>query len=183
MAKFTHGDEYIKIENEIFKPVSEYEGLYEISNLGRIKSLPRLGSPRITIMKLSNDDKGYPQTALTKNKKSKTFKVHRLVATAFLNDGGESINHKNGIKTDNRVENLEWCSRSYNVQHAYDNGLKFVLPGMQHPMSKLMDDDVIEMRRLYKEKKHTLCELANKFNTAKSNVVHIVKERHWKHLL
>lgn len=113
------------MENEIWKPVENYEGLYEVSNLGRIKSLERTvwnkgrgyykTVPERTLKGVSDKD-SYLVVYLCKNGKSKTHKVHRLVAEAFIPNPNNLplINHKNEDKTDNKVENLEWCSYSYN---------------------------------------------------------------------
>ena len=107
---------------EIWKPVPEFENYYSVSSLGR---LMRTGKERGTwqgkILKPSpNSRKGYMQTVL-KSDVRKTVKVHRLVAAAFLPnpDNLPQVNHKNGITSDNRVENLEWCDQSYNIRHAY----------------------------------------------------------------
>lgn len=67
---------------------------------------------------------GYEEIMLYDTGKSKTFLVHRLVADAFLDESGEEVNHKNGIKDDNRVDNLEWCTRGENLKHAFENGLR-----------------------------------------------------------
>lgn len=114
---------------EIWADVKNYEGIYIISNLGNIKKLERVVlrkngrrcyiSPEDKIATIT--PKGYLRVRLQKNKKSKHFFVHRLVADAFLEKpiGATQVNHKNGIKTDNRVENLEWVSASENLLHSY----------------------------------------------------------------
>lgn len=113
---------------EIWKDIKGYEGLYQVSNLGRIKSLGRTQrcqgnkqeyrKERIMKQHLRG---GYYQVSLCKNSKHKHFGVHRLVALVFLDnpEAKEEVNHKNGIKTDNRVDNLEWVTRSENAIHAY----------------------------------------------------------------
>ena len=103
------------MQSEIWKDIPGYSGLYQVSNLGRIMSFknqygrgPRLMNGEIT-------KSGYIQVCLNK----KRYKVHRLVAMAFVPnpDGLPQINHKNEIKTDNRVKNLEWCTGKYNVNY------------------------------------------------------------------
>ena len=96
---------------EYWRPISGYEG-YEVSNLGRVRSL-KFG--KIRILKPS-ETKGYFHVALFKDGIRKQFKVHRLVAMAFIPNPNNfpQINHRNEITTDNRVENLEWCNASYN---------------------------------------------------------------------
>lgn len=117
---------------EIWKPIKNYEGLYEVSNLGRIKSL---GKKLYNINKNAynfyqyeciispSTNKGYLQVNLSKNGISKCFKVHRLVAIAFIPNPKKypQINHKNEIRNDNRVENLEWCDCKYNNNYGKRN--------------------------------------------------------------
>lgn len=116
--------------NEVWKPVNGYEGLYEISSLGRVKSLPRtvdngfnVRHTKEKILRKSYFANGYEKALLTMNGKSKCFRVHRLVAIAFIDNpnGFKEVNHINEDKTDNRVENLEWCDRLYNCNYGTRN--------------------------------------------------------------
>ena len=103
------------METEIWKPVVGYEGLYEISTFGRVKSL------RKNKILIRNNKLQYIQIELWDNWKYKRETVHRLVAQAFIEntESKPMVNHKNWIKTDNRLENLEWCTRLENSQHAW----------------------------------------------------------------
>ena len=106
--------------NEVWKPVIGYEGRYEVSSLGRVRRV-KDGS----LLRFS-DSHGYKRVCLYagSRRSAKRFHVHRLVAEAFLGppvpDAGE-INHKNEDKADNRVANLEWCTRAYNVNYGARN--------------------------------------------------------------
>lgn len=104
------------MKNEIWKPVVGYEGLYEVSNLGRIKSLNCYNYKYPRILKLGKRPDGYLCVGLSKNNTTKTKVVHRLVAEAFIPnpDNLEMVNHKDEDRANNNVENLEWCTRSYN---------------------------------------------------------------------
>lgn len=115
--------------SEIWKDIEGYEGLYQISNLGRVKSLPKTwwnGQCNITqaekILSQTLDPKGYLKVTLCKNTIHKTHRVHRLIAFAFVPNpcNKEQVNHKNGIKTDNSINNLEWVTHQENCQHAQD---------------------------------------------------------------
>lgn len=108
---------------ETWKRIKGYEGHYHVSSLGRIRSY-RLG--RRKILKGGVGSHGYVFVVLCINKTKTNHLVHRLVAEAFIPniDGKSQVNHKNGIKHDNRVENLEWCTRQENEQHAWKLGLK-----------------------------------------------------------
>lgn len=109
---------------EIWKDIPEYEGLYQASNLGRIRSIRRYGTAG-GILKGEIDDDGYIRIPLSKNNIHRKFKAHRLVFMAFCPTGDPKlqINHKDGNKKNNKLENLEWCTASYNTIHSYINGL------------------------------------------------------------
>lgn len=126
-----------KIE-EIWRDIKGFEGLYQISNLGRLKSVQRIilrgnGRP-ITIneriRKSKVQDVGYLKTSLCKDGIHSSHRIHRLIAEAFIENPAQkrTINHKDGDKLNNSIDNLEWATHSENNQHAWDNNLNYKKP-------------------------------------------------------
>lgn len=165
---------------EIWKPVVGFETTYEVSNLGRVRTLGARsnGQPSGLVMKPGLNLQGYHQIMLMDRKR---HTVHLLVLQAFAGPrpGGMEINHKNGVKTDNRLENLEYCTKSENNTHKVQ-----VLGkgrGETHGMSKLTDDDVREIRRLA-AKGIPQRVIAARFNMTHPNIGFIVRRATWAHV-
>ena len=130
---------------EIWKDIPGYEGLYQVSNYGNVKSLNYRGTKgKHKCLKLNTDKYGYKIVILANHGKYKSYKVHRLVAAAFIENlnNYKEVNHKDNNKDNNQINNLEWCDRSYNVKYSYKNGFhiapKSMLgkKGKNHPISK-----------------------------------------------
>ena len=105
---------------EIWKDITNYEGIYQISSCGRVRSLYY---KKFKILKLRQDKYGYYQIDLHKNNNVRTFKVHRLVAEAFIHNPNNypQVNHKDENKTNNKIDNLEWCTNYYNRNYGTRN--------------------------------------------------------------
>ena len=137
---------------EIWKSIENYEGYYEVSNLGNVRSIdrivPTLNSKyykfKSILLKPSKSGSGYLAISLVKNSKAHTITIHILVAKAFIinSENKPTVNHIDGNKYNNNVLNLEWATKSEQSIHALKNGLsKIPMPwvgkyGLNHPMSK-----------------------------------------------
>jgi len=128
---------------EIWKKIENYKGLYEVSDAGKIRSAKQNLNPVLTTA-------GYPKVKLCRDGNVKSMLVHRLVAIAFLDnpENKPQVNHKDGDKTNNNVNNLEWCTASENMKHAFATKLNVTLTGENHPSSKLSNSDVVNIKSL-----------------------------------
>ena len=175
---------------EVWKDVIGYEGYYQISNYGLVKSLDRVVDKNIgqkkllksRLLKQGIDKDGYKHVILYKNGRGSIFKTHKLVAIAFIDNPNnkKEINHKNGVKTDNKIENLEWCTRSENVKHAFKNGLKKPIFGETHVSSKLSEEQAIKIK--YGHKDLTQYQIADLYNINQANISDIRLGKTWKHI-
>jgi hypothetical protein len=111
---------------ERWKDIQGYENRYKVSNLGNVKSLSRKGKRQEHLLNLAINPKGYYYVCLCVDSKQRTFRVHRLVAEAFIPNPKNlpEVNHKWGNKKDNRACALEWCTTQFNIEHAFENNLK-----------------------------------------------------------
>lgn len=121
------------MSKEIWKDIPDYEGLYQVSNFGNIRRY-KTGYEFLNRYKYKH--KGYIRTALCKNNHVTHFYVHRLVAKVFIPnpENKSEVNHKDGDKTNNHVDNLEWCTRQENMKHARNTGLWNVTENMKNAL-------------------------------------------------
>jgi hypothetical protein len=160
---------------EIWSKIRDYPN-YEISNIGRVKSI---NYSKERILKLQNMN-GYDRVGLSINGVTTLFLVHRLVALAFIDNVNNHsfINHINGIKNDNRVENLEWCTSTENLNHALVNNLRIMPNGEKHHNSKLTETQVLEIRKSNLLQK----ELTKLYNVKQPLISAIINGKKWKHI-
>lgn len=172
-------------KEEEWRDIKGYEGLYQVSNLGRIKGVARISPQnhflKERIRKAETDKDGYKVINLCKNGKVTMLKVHRLVGSAFLDNPSNKpqINHKDGCKCNNCVTNLEWVNGSENVQHAFDTGLKeplhIFLYGEENSHCKVTDEQCKEIRRLKMDQRLTNRKLAEMYELGTSQIGRILK--------
>ena len=114
------------MEQEQWKPIQEFNGEYEVSNLGRVRSMKQYGGQIGRIMPQTKQHHGYHAVMFWMNNKAYCRKVHRLVAEAFIQnpDNLKEVNHIDGNHDNNQVSNLEWITHQANVQHSFDTGIK-----------------------------------------------------------
>jgi hypothetical protein len=152
---------------------------YLVSNLGRIKSLPKRTRTGSRILKTSMYENGYCFVDLVVNGAVKRFLIHRLVAIAFIPNpkNKQQVNHKDGIKTNNFLSNLEWSTRSENQKHAIATGLRSA-KGVKNSQCKLTEDIVIT---IYNDAR-SYTEIAKLNNISLSTIYDIKNRRSWSHL-
>lgn len=172
---------------EIWKDIDGYEGLYQISTLGRVKALardiPGAYKNKEFIKKLSHDMYGYPQVGLSRNSKYSPKKVHRLVAIAFIPNpnGYKEVNHKDENKDNNHVDNLEWCTTQYNL--TYGHRLDCAR-GEKNHKHKLSEEQIKEIRKVYVKGGLVFGQsaLSKKYGVSHQCIGFIVRNQSWKHI-
>lgn len=181
--------EVIMTNKEIWKPIKGYEGYYEISNMGRVKSLERMVPYSVSgffrkqykfYLKAVGDGYGYLFVCLHKKGIKKYKKIHQLVASAFVRGerDGLQVNHKNGIITDNSPENLEWVTPRENTLHAIEV-LGKRRDKENHWKHKITIAQVEEMRELYKTGKYSQVELAKRYGIHRGQLSKICNHKAW----
>lgn len=177
---------------EQWKDIKDYQGLYMISDIGRVKSLGRtMILPTGGILNLKERilrqrvNKGYMIVGLSKRSKKFSVKVHRLVAEAFIEnpENKKQVNHKFGNKKDNRVISLEWATGHENMKHSFANGFH-VSPakkGESNGRSKLTNSKVKRIRALSLQGK-SLRVLGEKYKVSSTLIAMIIKRKAWSHV-
>jgi hypothetical protein len=171
---------------EIWKDIKGYEGCYQISDQGRVKSLQRIvkhskGGKKLIKERFLNQHvckSGYYSVLLSKDGINKRVMNHILVAKTFLQnlENKRTVNHIDCNKLNNNVTNLEFLTDSENQLHALKNGIK--PKGENHKNSKLKENDVIEIR----SSNQSLMELSKQYNVAFQTISDIKRKKIWKHI-
>lgn len=163
---------------EKWKDIPGYGGKYLISNLGNVKSLNFNNSGEVKNLS-PIIRKGYLYVNLSQLNKVRKFNIHRLVASAFIPNPKSHlyVNHIDGVKLNNKSENLEWVSLKENERHAVLNGLK--AKGERHGMSKLTQNEVSQIRHLAKLGQFRRSYLAEKYKVTTEMIGRIINNKNW----
>ena len=177
---------------EQWKKIEQFNYEYEISSYGRIRSVENVivrgngwkYTRKSKILKPSGCG-GYLRGAVCVNKKMISYKIHRLVALAFIpnNENKPEVNHIDGNKLNNNVENLEWCTRQENIEHCILNKLQKPFKGEEIGNSKLFEFQVIEIRNKFIPRVYSRAKLAKEYNVSEATIKDILYKRTWTHLL
>lgn len=176
--------------NEVWKPVLGYEGIYEVSNIGRVRSIDRVRVlsdgrtrffPGVTLVGKVGTH-GYRAVTLS-DKVARTVVVHRIVAEAFLprEIGKNWINHRDGDKLNNAADNLEWCTPKENTAHMIEAGLADFPSGERMGMAKLTESDVVVIRSLAR-RGIMLKDIAKSFGVSPPVISNICARKAWRHV-
>jgi hypothetical protein len=179
-------------EVEEWRDIEGYEGIYQVSNLGRVKSLDRAVQHRNgkVLMKKGKQLKvvyagnKYGRIILNKNGKKSAKLIHRLVALTFIiNETNlKEVNHKDLDKTNNSVENLEWVSPKQNTQHAFNNRYIKRYLGEDNHRAVVTEEVVLKIRELHATKKYRYKDIGEMFGIHHSVVGYIVRRQTWRHI-
>lgn len=175
------------LNEELWKDIEGYEGIYQISNMGRVKVLPRFngtGMRKERIMKISINRLGYQYLTLCKDKVKKKYLIHRLVAKAFIEnpnpDKFNQINHIDENRLNNRYDNLEWCDAKYNMN--YGNRIKRMVSNIDYKqlgerMKNREDASKKVLNVTTGEVYPSINEASRQTNTRASDICQVCKER------
>lgn len=177
---------------EEWRPVVGYEGLYEVSNWGALRSLDRVKTNPIAgehivkgkVLNPVKNQKGYLRFILWKDGKKFSAGVHRLVAAAFIPNlhNYPEINHKDGLKDNNYLGNLEWCTTKENIKHSYVTGLRALdhAQGEKNGRSKLSSKQVKEIRNMGNTIRQI--DLAELYGVSQLTISKILNRKLWTHI-
>lgn len=175
------------MEKEIWKPIPDYVGHYKISNYGRLKSYDKIvrgkaNSLRTLKGRLRKLSLAHPvpylQATLSKDGVLRTHRIHRLVAITFLTDWAPNleVNHIDGDKLNNRVDNLEMCTKKENINHARKTGLINDY-GENHVHARLTNEEANQIRQLYYWWEFSQCQLAECFDVCQQTISEILTNK------
>ena len=170
--------------SEKWTPAVGYEGIYEASDAGRIRSARTMTNTfQGKILSSVPNSRDYQQVSLYKNGTKKSIRVHRIIMESFIGPrpDGKQINHIDGDRKNNRLDNLEYVTQSENMLHAYRIGLQLPVWGEAHGQGKLTEENVHEIRRLILEGMPQRL-IAIRFNVCQQMISMIATKKRWHYL-
>jgi len=175
------------IYTEEWKDIKGYEGYYQVSSFGRVKSLAKTWSVGIkldTILKSGWDKQGYRKVAFCVDKVKKITTVHRLVAAHFCENPNNYgiVNHLDSKTNNNRSTNLEWTTYSGNAVHGFEFGFRKGRKGLSHHNTKITEQQVREIKEMWGLKKASQGQIAKQFGVGQMQVSRIVRNKQWIHI-
>lgn len=172
------------LPNEIWKTPKGFSR-YLCSNFGRIKSIKHRATNRQGLIKQAVSGGYYKSVYFDDNGKYNSINSHRIICLAFYpNDNYKQleVNHIDGNKLNNNIENLEWCTRQENIKHSIDNKLQKVFKGEEIGNSKLKEWQVLEIRAKFKPRVYGRKKLALEYNISEATIKEVVNRHTWKHI-
>ena len=170
---------------ETWRSIPWLDGLYEVSDMARVRRLVRRGAHPAGILKLTQRSDGYLYAWLYTNGSGKQWLVHRLVLTVFVGPMPTEMHgaHLSGEKSDNRLSNLVWATPAENASHRKLHGTESI--GERNPQAKITEKDVTAIRAQYRpwSRTHSCHAIGKRYGLSYQTVWDIVKHRHWKHVL
>lgn len=176
----------------MWSEIRGYDGFYEVSGKGKVRSWRlrngrssnKTESPRL--LKSFLDKDGYRKYGLSKDGKTKQYRACRLVAIAFIPnpENKPQVNHIDGVKDNDSVENLEWSTAKENVNHSIDTGLRTHdhMMGAENHMSKLSTDDILDIKNAYRLGCFTHQEISDAYNVSRQHISSIISGKKWSYL-
>lgn len=167
--------------DNIFKDIVGYEGLYQVSNTGIVISIGKGRGRKLRTLKQHHDSNGYKEVSLYLGSKRTHYRIHQLVINAFnpTNDIALEVNHIDGNKQNNSINNLEWVTHSENNKHAFRIGLRSH-KGTLHNRAKFNESQIKEIKAKYKTGEYTQKQLAKIYNVSKYNICDLVNNRSYR---
>jgi hypothetical protein len=177
----------IKREREKWADIPRFEGQYQVSNLGRVKSLQRMRKTKSNgvavhkerILKQSTNCNGYKFLTLSRNGVRNFYLIHKLVLISFVSpaEAGMQCRHLDGNPKNNNLKNLKWGTSQENLLDKIKHGN--IPKGEKHALSKLSENDVLCIRRIYRKQNKSQSQIAKMFGVTQANISSIILQKTW----
>lgn len=175
------------VYTEQWKDIKGYEGIYQISDFGRVKSLAKawsVGKKGDTILKSGSHKQGYRNVTLCVDKVKSVKLVHRLVASHYCKNENnyKIVNHLDSVTNNNFKNNLEWTTYTGNAIHGFNFGFRIGRKGSSHHNVKLTELEILEIKKVYKTGNYSQKKVADLFKISQTHVQRIISGKRWNHI-